>query len=498
LTLHRKAIASFRRRARGLRRRIVTRLEARGTYPTWVLVAALTGVFAASFPITILTISLTAIAAEFGARETTIAWVISGPVLLSAVALPLLGKLGDLRGHRRVFLRGFAAASVAAALTACAWDAPSLIGLRTLAAVVGAATQPTSMALILSVYPPQRRARAMAWWAMMGGAAPAAGLIAGGPLVDLFGWRIVFVLQSLFSFVALTLASLVLRETPRQRVRFDVAGALTLAVGVAALMFALGRSRDAGPASATIWGSMIIGVVGLVAFAQLERRVTVPLLPLEYFRQRNFSASLLGGTFMGAAYMGAFVITPIVLLQIFHYSVTTTAGIMLLRTTTLTISSPLGGHLGTRIGERTAATLGSALVGVSLLVVAYGTVHVSLLVLCVGLVLQGLGNGIGVPPMTSAIATAVPDKDLGLAAAASRLTSQVGVAFGITTLTMVYGGVNTGEALAHAFIVGAVLAACALTSSLFMAPNRHSPSPGNEFPGSVVRKSAEADSSERL
>jgi EmrB/QacA subfamily drug resistance transporter len=456
---------------RRLRRRVVARLERRGTYPTWVLVAALTGVFAASFPITILTISLTSIAEEFGVRETTIAWVISGPVLLSAVALPLLGKLGDLRGHRSVFLSGFAAASVAAALTACAWDAPSLIGLRTLAAVVGAATQPTSMALILSVYPPQRRIRAMGWWAMMGGAAPAAGLIAGGPLVDLFGWRIVFILQSLLSFVALALASLVLRETPRQRVRFDIAGALTLAVGVAALMFALGRSRDAGLASATIWGSMVVGAAGLFAFSRVERRITAPLLPLEYFRQRNFSAALLAGTFMGAAYMGAFVIAPIVLLQVFHYSVTATAGIMLMRTMTLAISSPLGGQLGTQIGERAAAALGSALVGVSLLIVAYGTLHVSLSVLCVGLVLQGLGNGIGVPPMTSAVATSVPDKDLGIAAAASRLTSQVGVAFGITTLTMVYGGVNTGRALANAFVVGAVLAAGALLSALFMAPH---------------------------
>jgi MFS family permease len=337
--------------------------------------------------------------------------------------------------------------------------------------MVGAATQPTAMALILSVYPPHRRARAMGWWAMMGGAAPAAGLIAGGPLVDLFGWRIVFVLQALFSFVALALASLVLRETPRQRVRFDVAGALSLAVGVAALMFALGRSRDTGLASATIWGSMVIGIVGLTAFTRLERRVAAPLLPLEYFRQRNFSAALLAGTFMGASYMGAFVIAPIVLLQVFRYSVTTTAAIMLLRTMTLTISSPLGGHLGARIGERPASALGSALVAVSLLVVAYGTLHVSLLVLCVGLVLQGLGNGIGVPPMTSAVACSVPDKDLGIAAAASRLTSQVGVAFGITTLTMVYGGVNTGQALARAFMVGAVLATGALLSSLFMAPN---------------------------
>jgi MFS family permease len=135
---------------RALRESVVKRLEARGAYSTAVLVAALTGVFATSFPITILTISLTEIAQDFAVRATTIAWVISAPVLLSAVALPLLGKLGDLYGHRRIFLAGFTAATVAAVATACAWDAASLIGLRIMAAVVGAATQPTSMALIFS------------------------------------------------------------------------------------------------------------------------------------------------------------------------------------------------------------------------------------------------------------------------------------------------------------------------------------------------------------
>ncbi len=455
---------------RALRERLVAQLEARGTHPTWVLFAALTGVFATTFPITILTISLSSIADEFHVRETTIAWVISAPVLLSAVALPLLGKFGDLHGHRRVFLTGFAAATIAALAIACAWDAASLIGLRTAAAVVGAATQPTSMALILSVYEPKDRVRAMGWWAMMGAAAPAAGLVAGGPLVDLFGWRIVFVLQAGFSLLALALASLVLKETPRQQVRFDVAGAAALAAGVAGLMFALGRSRDVGLASVMIWAAIATGVAGLAAFVRVERRVTSPLLPLEYFRRRNFTAAMLSGAFMGASYMGAFVIAPIVLLQVFHYSITATAGIMLTRTLTLTLSSPLGGRLGGRIGERVTASLGSAVIAVSLLVVAFGVARVSLAVLCAGLVLQGLGYGIGIPPVTSAVASSVPNKDLGLAAAASRLTSQVGVAFGITTLTMVYGGINTGTALAHAFLVGSLLAVGAFISSICMGP----------------------------
>jgi MFS family permease len=171
-------------RSRFARKRLRARLEAGGRYPTWVLLAALAGMFATTFPITILAVSLGNIAREFGTRETTVAWVISAPMLLSAVTLPLLGKLGDLYGHRRVFLIGFAGATVVAGLTAMAWGAGSLIALRTLAAVLGGATQPTSMALIFSVFGREERVRAMGWWSMTGAAAPALGLIAGGPLVD--------------------------------------------------------------------------------------------------------------------------------------------------------------------------------------------------------------------------------------------------------------------------------------------------------------------------
>jgi EmrB/QacA subfamily drug resistance transporter len=455
-----------------LRQRVTARLEERGSYPTWVLVAALTGVFATSFPITILTISLSSMAEEFGVRETTIAWVVSGPVLLSAVALPLLGKLGDLYGHRRVFLAGFAAASATSVAIACSWSAASLIALRILAAVVGAATQPTSMALLFSVYPPEHRSRAIGWWAMMGAAAPAAGLVAGGPLVQLFGWRIVFVLQACFSFAALSLARLVLRETTRHGARFDVAGSLSLAVGVGGLMFALGESRTEGLESPLIWGAVVAGLLGIALFVRVERRVRWPLLPLQYFRRPNFSAPLLAGSFMGAAYMGAFVIAPIFLIQVFHYSIAATSGVMLLRTLTLTAASPLGGYLGARIGERSASMLGSAVVAVSLVVVATGATQVSLVIVCIGLVLQGLGNGVAGPPMTTAVAGSVDHEHLGVAAAASRLTSQVGVAFGITTLTMVYGGNNSGAAFARAFLVGAFFAACAFLASLRISRHR--------------------------
>jgi EmrB/QacA subfamily drug resistance transporter len=450
------------------RSRKIAALEASGRYPTWVLLSALAGMFATTFPVTILTVSLGSIADEFHTRETTIAWVISAPMLLSAVALPLLGKLGDLHGHRRIFLIGFAGATVVAALTALAWDPASLISFRTLAAVLGGATQPTAMALIFSVYEPERRVRAMGWWSMTTAAAPALGLIAGGPLVDWLGWRIVFILQAVLSALALGLAAFVLSETPRRRVRFDVSGAATLAVGVAGLMFMLGSVRDLGADSPWVALAGVVGIGGLAAFVAVERRTSEPLLPLGFFARRNFSAPIVSNAFMASAYMGAFVLAPFVLLEVFGFSISVAAGIMLLRTLSLTLSSPVGGALGFRIGPRSASLLGCLILTLGLVGMAWAIREESLIGVGAMLILQGMGHGFALPSLTASISNSVPEADLGIASAANRLTAQAGAAFGITLLTLVYAGQNTPDALALAFLAGAVLSALSLLAALAM------------------------------
>jgi EmrB/QacA subfamily drug resistance transporter len=452
------------------------RLEARGSYSTWVLVASLAGMFATTFPVTILTVSLRVIGAELGASETTMAWVISAPLLLSAISLPLLGKVGDLRGHRRVFLAGSAASALIALATVFAWNAPSLIVFRTLAGMLGAATQPSSMALIWSVFGPLQRSRAMGYWSMTGALAPALGLVVGGPLVDLLGWRVVFALQGTIALAALALAVAVLDETPTRNVRFDVAGSVSLALAMTGFMLALGRLRDVGATSPWVVLSTLAGVVFLIVFVAIERRTAEPLLPLEYFSLRDFSAPILANGFMGAAYMGAFVLAPLIFLETFGSSVTLASLVMLLRTGALTAASLLGGYLAGRVGARPTATAGTVVMTLGLGLIALGADHRSLVWFGAGLVLQGLGNGIAIPPLNAAVASAVPIEDVGIASAANRLISQVGTAFGITILTLAYSSQGGGATVA--FAVGGVLSVLAVATALAMegksTPTQHS------------------------
>ena len=450
------------------RERLIGRLEARGSYPKWVLLAALSGMFATTFPITILTVSLASIAREFGTRETTMAWVIAAPMLVSAVALPLLGKLGDLRGQRRVFLWGTAAATATAVATSFAWSPVALISLRTLAATLGGATQPTAIALIFSVTPREQRVRAMGWWSMTAAGAPALGLAVGGPLVDWFGWRIVFAMQAGFSLIAFALAFAVLRETLPRRVRFDVAGALALAFGVAGFMFALGQLRERGLTSPWVLGSCAVGALGLAAFVPIERRVAAPLLPLALLRTRVFAAPIVANALTSASYMGAFVIAPFMLQRTFLLTIAATSGVLLLRTASYALGSPFGGALGERIGERSAAWIGCLVMAVSMGVLGLGALASSFWGVGVGLVLQGLGYGLGQPSISSAASNAAAEEDIGVASAVSRLMGSVGSSFGVTLLTLIYGGTNTPRSFALAFGAGGVLAVGAVAASLVM------------------------------
>ena len=446
-------------RVAAFREGTIGRLEARGTYQRWVLFTALAGMFATSFPVTLLTVSLGEIAADFETSETTIAWVVSLPLLISALALPVLGKLGDLRGHRKVFLLGFALATVAAVLTATSRNAFQLIGWRTIAQTIGAATQPTSMALVLAVFAPGERVKAMGWWAMVAAGAPAVGLAVGGPLVEALGWQVLFLMQAALSTGALLLALVVLRETPtKERVPFDVAGSASLALGTGMLMLALTLGDTEGLASPLVLGPLLLAPLGFLLFVRAERRAPAPLLPLEFLRRRNFSAPIAASAFTGAAYMGGFVLAPLTLRSVFGYSLSATALVLIIRPVVYSASSPLGGRIAVRVGERATAVAGSASLAVSLGLFAVCVLTRSMPLFLVASVMQGLGHGFNRPSISASLANSVPQGDLGIAAASERMLFQVGASFGITVLTVIYGGTGEAADFATAYLVGAGLA----------------------------------------
>jgi MFS family permease len=449
------------------------RLEERGVYPRWVLWVALTGLFATTFPITVLTLAIPSMAEDFGVPETSLALLITLPTVCSALALPILGKLGDLHGHRKVFLLGFAVSMVTTALTATAASAVTLIAWRTVTQVIGGATQPSSLALINSSYPPEQRSKAMGWWAMTAAGAPVIGLVIGGPLVESIGWQMVFILQAACMVVPVAASWLVLRETPRRAARFDLPGAGALALGVAGVMIVMSDTGRIDIPTVVVVASVIISPLAFIAFVAIERRAEAPLLPLDFFRRRDFSASVVTSFLSSAAYMGAYFLATLMVVKLFGYSESAAVPILLVRPLAFAVSSPLGGWFTGRVGNRIATVVGCLVLAAGLGGIALGAAGESLLVVvAVGFVLQGVGYGLLRPPISTALANAVDQVDLGIAAASERLMGQIGFAFGVMLLTTVYADTATPGRFTAAFGVGAAIAVVAAVVALAMRPGR--------------------------
>lgn len=457
----------------GVRERVLAHLERTGRYPRWVLWVALTGMFATTFPVTILVVSLGDIAKDLNTSETTLAWVLTAPMLASAVALPVLGKMGDLYGQRRVFILGFAGATIAALLTAAAWGPGSLIGFRTLALTIGAATQPTSMALVVNVYQPHERVKALGWWSLVAAGGPSVGLVIGGPMIDFVGWRPLFLIQAVLGFAVLTAAFLVLKEVRKHEpVKFDFAGSATLSVGAGALLVLLSQGPEWGWTHPALLACWVLAPIGMWAFLRVERTAPAPLMPLDYFKRRNFTMSQLCSLFIGAAYMGGFVMSPLMTRFVLNYTLSATALIMMLRPLTFSVSSPIGARLAMRVGERTNAVVGTVMMTGAMVSFAFSALHASLALMIIGLVLQGVGNGVARPSLTATLTNAVDERDVGIASASNRMLHQIGASFGIAVLTAVYGGTRAPAAFARAHVVGAVFGALSVLCAAFVVSER--------------------------
>jgi EmrB/QacA subfamily drug resistance transporter len=429
-----------------------------------VLFALLVGMAATTFPISVLAASLPSIAREFGTTESTIAWVVSLPTLGFAVAMPVLGKMGDLYGHRKVYLWGFTAATLFAALTALAWDAPSLIVLRTLGQMCGAATTPAAMALIMTVYPREDRVRAMGWWSLVTAGSPTIGLVAGGPIIELIGWRPLFLIQALGGLAAVVAARRVLPETTRREARgFDIPGAATLGLGIAALLVAVNQGDQLGWTSPAIMTAFVLAPVLLVVFIRIEGRSPSPLLPLGMFRRRNYTVSVSAQFFKQTAYMGGFVLSPFLLDTEFGYSATMITLIMVSRPLAFSLAGPMSGRITPVIGERSAGILATATMAASMVVLAYGAGTRQILPVVIGLVMSGAGNGFGQPPFQASMANAVDEEDLGIASAAKNVIGQIGAAVGITLMTTLRSVAETpATGFAIAYWTGAAIATIAV------------------------------------
>jgi EmrB/QacA subfamily drug resistance transporter len=477
-----------------LRHRVAHRAHSSDRYRWWVLVTVLAGLFSINVTFTILAVALPRIARELHSTTNTLTWVITGPTLAFGVAAPVLGKAGDIWGHRRLYLLGLAGGFVCATLSAFAPNAGALIAVRTLEGLEGAATGAASMALIFQVFEKGDRVKAMGWWSLVGAGGPVIGVTLGGPIIDHVGWRALFIGQAPLSLTALLVAFVILPSGGRStRQRLDWPGAAALTVSVTSLLFALNRGPEAGWASPEVVIGFCLCPAAAIAFSLIERRTTAPLLPLRYLRQRNFAFPIGAQVFANFAYLGGFILAPLLLEEVYRHSATDAGLLVIARPIAFSLTAPAAGYLAVRIGERFSAVTGCLAVFASMLVFASLSQHSGLTVIILALALSGVGLGVASPSIAASVANSVETNDLGIASATQQLMTQVGSAAGIQVMATVQAARQHTDGLlgsfSDAYLVGA--GACLLAVAC-AAGMRRDPRDGTGASAGKPRQAAAA------
>ncbi|WP_221762118.1 DHA2 family efflux MFS transporter permease subunit [Nonomuraea sp. WAC 01424] len=414
---------------------------------------------------------------------TGLQWIVDAYVLLVAMLLLSGGVFADRFGRRRLFLAGVVVFTLASVLCSFAPSLGWLIAGRVAQGVGAAALSPASLALIGAAYPvPQERVRAIGLWAGFSGIGLAPGPLAGGVLVEVFGWPAIFLVNVPIGAVLVVAGLRVLGESGNPAApRIDVPGTVLSVLGVGALTFGLIEGGARGWTSPMILGSFGAAVVILAAFVVVEARRPAPMLPLRLFRQRLFTVSNTAMVVVGFALMGSSFFFS----QFFVYvqgSSILRAGVQTLPATlAMVVVSPYAGRLAARYGFRVVVTAGLVLAGLGL--VALGFVHADTGYGNVWwrLAVAGVGFALTMSPLTGAAIQAVGPQEGGLASGVSSTTRQIGAVLGVAVLGAVVrareaGGASFEAGLGSAFVVaGVVTLACAVLTGLWLVRSEPRP-----------------------
>lgn len=442
-------------------------------YARRLLITVILGVIVFSSSMTIVSASLPTMADDLDSTAAFLSWSVTGLFLVMAVGTPVLGRLGDILGHRRVFIAGAVVLSIGTVLCGLAPTALAFVLARMLVGAGIAATMPNAMALIMSVYEPARRPQAMGWFQMAMTGAPVIGLVVGGPLIEAFGWRTLFAVLAPISFVGVFASWRVIRATPPgPRLPIDWSGAASLGVATLAMLLFLERGGSAGFLDPLALALAAVSVVGLLAFIAVERTADAPMLKLGYFRRPNFTGPLIAQPLSQFAYMGGFLIAPLLLDVQFGYSVRAIALVLLCRPLIYSISSPIGGRLATVIGERQMIITGSVLMVASMVVWVPGARMSSLPLIMTGLMLSGLAMGLASPSYTTVLASSVEPGDLGIANAIGSMMMNIGMLTGIQAMFTVLGDGRQPADFGNVFAFGAAVTAIGLVGGWMIRPPR--------------------------
>jgi EmrB/QacA subfamily drug resistance transporter len=397
---------------------------------------------------TMVSVALADMQTSLSAGVSSLQWIVNGYMLAFTGLMLAGGTLGDLLGRKKVMLGGVVVLCCGSLLAALAPGTGWLVAGRVLMGVGAAGCEPGTLSMIRQIYPDRReRARALGVWTAVSGVSLAVGPVLGGILVDESGWRGIFWFNVAFGAALLAAAAAILPESsdPEGR-RLDLPGLVTGVIAVTSLTFAVIEGENAGYGTWWVPALFVVAAGAGAAFVVIERRAPDPVLRLEFFRRRTFSAATAVAFATSFGLFGVFVFTALYLQVVASYSGWEIARQFLAMSIAMIVAGRVAGIWTASRGPRGPMTVGCLLAAGSIFAVdAVLDPDVSFWPLTVALAGVGFGLGLALVAVTAAVLAIVPAERSGMAASTVNTSREFGGVLAVAILGAIVNAQLVGE-----------------------------------------------------
>ena len=456
-----------------------------------VLLAIGVGTFMTALDTSVANIVLPIIGKNFNASITSVEWVVTIYLLVLSGFLLSFGRLGDIRGHKVMYLTGFGVFIGGSLLSGIAPNINLLIIFRGLQALGAAMLAANSPAILTKNFPAHQRGQALGLQSTMTYLGLTIGPSLGGWLTTFFGWRVVFYINVPVGLLFFWLGShYIPRDTvTKQTEKFDFPGGIAFLLGLGALLLGLNKGAEWGWTSMTILFLLMSAAALLTAFVMIEKRVANPMLDLNLFKKLPFSLSTASAIFNYIGLFSSIFLMPYYLLQGRGFSPVQAGLILTAQPLIMAVIAPISGTLSDRIGTRLPAVIGMAILSAGLFLLSRLGPESEIITIMVALAVVGLGTGTFISPNNSALMGSAPKNRQGIAAGILATARNFGMVLGVgiagaifsTTLarasssSVIFGGMAQNDALFKAlqlsFLTASVIAFVGMITSMVRSDN---------------------------
>jgi len=405
-----------------------------------ILLTVIIGTFLGRLDQTIVNLALPKIINDFSITVSQASWIATAYILANAVFVPVWGKLGDTIGRKKVYIWGFSIFIVGSILAGLAWNLNSMIAFRIIQAIAGSADYPTAMAILAVTFrEPKERAEALGIWSASFAAATVFGPLIGGPLIDTFGWRSVFLVNLPIGIIGLVMASIFVKESVSERktVKFDIEGAITLGIALSALVLVLDQGQGWGWLSSNSLLCYAAMVVFGYIFYRIDRDHPEPIVDFKFFRISAFNGALINNFVVFMGMMGGVFLIPVFAATFLGLDATATGFLFMPMAFCMLIAAPIGTALIGKVQPKYVIAISTLVAAAGIILFIRLDPRSGPIDIVLPISIMAFGMGFGMAQRTSIIASAVPAEEIGIASSVLALARNIAGAFGIALFSTI-------------------------------------------------------------